>query len=84
MWDYKIYWAIPLYYYINIMYYNFFKLNFVPNLHHKDVNVTPRYKFVYSSNQERCQLKSVGECTFLFQKENFDGKDDNFCAYTHK
>jgi len=28
----------------------FLKLNFVPNLHYKDVNVTPRYKFVYSSH----------------------------------
>ena len=26
----------------------------------------------------------VGGCTFLFQTENLDGKDDNFCTYTHK
>ena len=23
-------------------------------------------------------------CTFLFQEENLDGKDDNFCTYMHK
>ena len=51
-------------------------MKLVPNLHHKDVSVTLRYKFVYSSNQEGIQLKSVGGCTFLFQKENLDGEDD--------
>jgi len=37
----------------------FFAMNFVPNLHYKEVNVTGtlQYEFVYGSNQERCQLK---------------------------
>jgi len=80
--SYKIYRAVALYSYIIITYYKFLKLNFVPNLHYKDVNVTPLYKFVWSSNQERGHQKSGGGCTFLFQKENLDGEDDNFCTYT--
>ena len=59
-------------------------MNFVPNLRYKDVSLTLQCKFVYSSNQERSQLKSGVGCTFLFQKENLDGKDDNFGTYTHK
>ena len=42
----------------------FLKLNFVPNLHNKDVNITPRYKFVYSLHQKRCHQKSGGGCKF--------------------
>ena len=49
----------------------FFKLNFVPNLHYKDVNITPRYKFVYSLHQERCHQEGGA---------NLDGEDDNFCT----
>ena len=49
----------------------FFKLNFVPNLHYKDVNITPRYKFVYSLHQERCHQEGGA---------NLDGEDENFCT----
>ena len=72
-----------LYNYIIINNYDFFVKNFIPNLHHEDVSVTIQYKFVYNSNQERSHLKSVGGSTFLFQKENLNGEDDNFCSYMH-
>ena len=56
------------------LYIIMFYLNFVPNLHYKDVNVTLRYKFVYSSNQERCLLISVGGAHFSFRKNTWMGK----------
>ena len=87
MWGYEIYWAVPLYYYIKIMYYNSFSNEFCT----KSALQGCKSYSSYNANLFRVQIKNGGkwnqkECAhFSSRKKIWMGKmTTSVLNYMHK